>query len=720
MTAIDDVLALGVILAGVGAAAALFWSRWTVQRQRNSRDPRTPNWIWHVDLEGTILSTNESCLEIVGYTADELVGQNAAIFMDPSELQRVEAMVKAAGVPEEGLDSLIISATHRDGSSSWLEVRIHADLDASGAMVGCRGVSRHIGPGAAQVVASRASRARIQRIIDNRLLVTAFQPIVDLRTGSVLGVEALSRMLHEPSPPDVWFAEAAAVGLGTDLELLAVKTSLAAAVALPTGLYVSINASPETCLDQRLAAMIESSSIDPRRLVLEVTEHKQVLDYAPLNAALARFRQSGIRIAIDDAGAGFASGQHMVKIRPDIIKLDRSIISDIDVQPDQRALAAGYVAFASHIGAVLTAEGIETAQEAAAVVALGIQCGQGYLFGQATFEAREWNTWNTPPAKRMLAPSGRSVSGEAGRAELFTGETAFGIGILDAIPDPSAVVDATGKIIAVNRAWRAFSVEGGGEPGTTGVGTSYLDVCSRAAADGSSEALEALRGLRAVLSGEAIVKESEYACHKPDRRRWFLSRISSIDGIGSGALISHVNITRRRRSEEELVHQSSCDPVTGLANHLLFDRRLTESLRVTSDQPGPTAGVISISLEGLTAINDRDGRTAGDGVLMTAAERLIELIRPQDTAARIGGTRFAVCAPNIAAPELLSMADRISTTLGRAYEVQGRLVTVTVGVGSHLTAPGVDPADAIRAADHDLYDIEQLQQLTTPTRTVKS
>ncbi|MGS0683766.1 sensor domain-containing phosphodiesterase [Nakamurella sp. GG22] len=447
MTAIDGVLTLGVVLGGIGAIAALVWARRSVNRVRHAGGAGVPDWIWTVDLTGKILSSNDSCLDVLGYSADELVGRNAAIFMDPTELMRAEAMVRAAGVPEEGLGNLIISATHRDGSSSWFEVCIQPEVDASGAMVGCRGVSRHIGPDAAQVVASRAMRSRIQRIIDNRLLVIAFQPIVDVRTGAVLGVEALSRMTVEPSSrPDIWFAEAAAVGLGTDLELLAIDTALTAAVALPPELSVSLNASPETCLDQRLAAMIGSSSIDPRRLVLEVTEHSQVLDYEPLTAALYRFRQSGIRIAVDDAGAGFASGQHIVKIRPDVVKLDRSIISGIDVEPDQRALAAGFVAFAAHIGAVLTAEGIQTPEEATTVVALGIHCGQGFLYGAATGDARVWRTWNCLPLQSRHRTHPPSAT------EKRCPEPTFGTAALDALPDPTAGVDAAGVIIAVNQA----------------------------------------------------------------------------------------------------------------------------------------------------------------------------------------------------------------------------------------------------------------------------
>ena len=311
------------------------------------------------------------------------------------------------------------------------------------------------------------------------------------------------------------------------------------------------------------------------------------------------------------------------------------------------------MAFAGHIGAVLTAEGIQTAEEATAVAALGIHCGQGYLFGAATVDLRVWRSWNCLPLQ------GRQRSGPPAATETAVLEPSFGAAVLDALPDPTAVVDSAGVIIAVNRAWRTFALEGGGTADATGVGTSYLDVCSRAAATGSTEALEALNGLRAVLIGDAVVRESEYACHGNWGARWFTSRVSAIGAgaiAGGGAVVSHVNVTRRRRSEAELAQRSSVDPVTGLMDRALFERKLQETLRTDPDgMPGHLVGVVSVNLEGLGAATDRYGHAAGDGVLLIAAERLTALVRPQDTVARTGSDRFAVCAPGIGEAALLSL-----------------------------------------------------------------
>ena len=148
--------------------------------------------------------------------------------------------------------------------------------------------------------------------------------------------------------------------------------------------------------------------------------------------------------------------------------------------------------------------------------------------------------------------------------------------MLDALPDATAILDARARIIAVNKAWRMFTEDNGGHPTQTGVGVSYLDVCARAASrPESADAVEVLSPVCARCSArEAVEREWEYACSSPSVKRWFISRITAIDDPHGGAVVSHVNISRRKRSEQELAHQASHDPLTGLANRLLFTNTL--------------------------------------------------------------------------------------------------------------------------------------------------
>ena len=129
----------------------------------------------------------------------------------------------------------------------------------------------------------------------------------------------------------------------------------------------------------------------PERIVVELTERSPVADYARLTAALAPLRSAGVRLAIDDVGAGFSSMRHILRLSPELIKLDRSLVAGIDDNPGQKALFAAMLSFASHIGAGLVAEGIETSSELATLAELGVDTGQGYLLGRPSVLTADWS-----------------------------------------------------------------------------------------------------------------------------------------------------------------------------------------------------------------------------------------------------------------------------------------------------------------------------------------
>lgn len=208
------------------------------------------------------------------------------------------------------------------------------------------------------------------------------QPIVDLATETPVGFEALARFAcSPPRPPDWWFAQAAAAGLGLELELLAIDRALTLLPRLADGVYLSLNASPSTILDEEFAARLDSlESLE--QIVLEVTEHAPIEDYARFEAALERHRRRGLELAVDDMGAGFASLRHILQLRPDTIKLDRALVDRIDRDRRTRALAVAVTTFALETQTSVTAEGIETASQRSVIRALGVNAGQGYLFGR--------------------------------------------------------------------------------------------------------------------------------------------------------------------------------------------------------------------------------------------------------------------------------------------------------------------------------------------------
>lgn len=210
----------------------------------------------------------------------------------------------------------------------------------------------------------------------------AYQPIVDLQSGRIAGHEALSRFREGPRrPPDQWFAEAWAVGLGFELEMVALRVALEGMARADTWQLLAVNVSPGVLTDRRFGGRLASCPLIDR-LIIEVTEHAVVDDYGPLLRSLNELRAAGARVAVDDCGAGYASLRHVLTLRPDLVKLDRSLVTDLQNDQAKRAVASGIVALAGELGASIVAEGIETEAELRCVTDLGATYGQGYYLGR--------------------------------------------------------------------------------------------------------------------------------------------------------------------------------------------------------------------------------------------------------------------------------------------------------------------------------------------------
>lgn len=244
---------------------------------------------------------------------------------------------------------------------------------------------------AVQRTAAEEEQRMIQRVVDvlaAGALSLVYQPIVDLGTGAVVAREALARFDAEPRrPPDQWFAEASRVGQGRRLELAAIEIALARLDELPDGERISLNVSPSTLATVEFTDLL--AGVPGTRLIVELTESTQVDDYAALLESIDVLRGGGVQIAVDDTGAGYAGLQHIVRLRPDVIKLDRSMIQSIDRDPVRRALATSIVTFGRETGSTIVAEGIEDPGELETLCELGVAWGQGYLLGRPAPLERE-------------------------------------------------------------------------------------------------------------------------------------------------------------------------------------------------------------------------------------------------------------------------------------------------------------------------------------------
>src|SRR5215218_6421410 len=211
-------------------------------------------------------------------------------------------------------------------------------------------------------------------------LTLVFQPIVDLAAATVAGYEALARFPGSAGP-DVWFAAAAEAGLAAELEALAIHKALAAVPSLPPDTFLTVNVSPHILGS---APVQDALATRPglQRVVVELTEHTPVHDLAALRRQCDELRDRGALIALDDAGSGYSGLQQLAALRPQVVKLDRALVSDADTDPVRVALAEMLGEFAGRIDAWLLAEGIETQAELAAFAQLGVPLAQGWLLGR--------------------------------------------------------------------------------------------------------------------------------------------------------------------------------------------------------------------------------------------------------------------------------------------------------------------------------------------------
>ena len=235
-----------------------------------------------------------------------------------------------------------------------------------------------LGPAKAERDHADAVRRTIQGVLKARSFHPVFQPIVDLASRDVVGYEALTRF-DSGQRPDLCFADAWSVGLGPELELATLSAAVDASRGLRSGAFLDLNASPRLLAHAgQLRDVLWPAG---RPLVLEITEHETIDDYDRLRDAI-RTLGHDVRVAVDDAGAGVANFGHIIDLRPDFVKLDISLVRRVNANLGRQAMVVGMRHFSRTAGCRLIAEGVETSEEAATLTALGVEFGQGYLFGR--------------------------------------------------------------------------------------------------------------------------------------------------------------------------------------------------------------------------------------------------------------------------------------------------------------------------------------------------
>ncbi|MCZ7526242.1 MAG: EAL domain-containing protein [Acidimicrobiia bacterium] len=307
---------------------------------------------------------------------------------------------------------------------------------------------------------------------------------------------------------------------------------------------------------------------------------------------------------------------------------------------------------------------------------------------------------------RAVAVEGiaRDVTDAATAAEALEDQARFARSVLDSLVARTAVVDAGGTVITVNRAWAEAGPEPRGALTCCGIGDDYLAVCDAAAAS-TPGASEAAAGIRAVLAGAEQQVQVDYRCRAGDGDRWYSLRVSPLSVEGGGAVVAHTDISERKEFEAQLAHQALHDPLTGLPNRALLLDRLARALARSERREGRVCALF-LDLDNFKVINDGLGHEAGDAILVAVAGRLRTLVRPGDTVARFGGDEFVVLCEDIAdGPEAVTVAERVARALSAPFDLGGGSETVlTVSIGIALAeGPGDQPETLLRDADAAMY-----------------
>ncbi len=538
-----------------------------------------------------------------------------------------------------------------------------------------------IGPQLGARARSEERREAVRKIIDRRLFRPVFQPIVALSTGTVVGYEALTRFA-DGTRPDAQFITAAGSGLGLELEQATLEAAIAAAAALPRDAWLDLNVSPALLEDPaRMAYLLWKAG--SRSIVLEITEHERIGDYSRLRAQLD---QIGIpvRLAVDDAGAGFASLRHILELRPDIIKLDRSLVTEIDSDPVRQGLVAGLRHFAAIAGATVVAEGIETRAECSVLIELGVDLGQGYLLGKPGPVANV--------KRHQFKPSERTATTQIRPDDADTGDGPDLVHRVNAILWEADGTDERMTFVSEG----ATSVTG--HPATRWL-TEPRFWEDHVHPDDRPAVLRAIGDAMHAVQRVSL----EYRFKLADGTyRWFEDLVEVLPG-GSGhtRLVGvMIDVTDRRRLEEQLAYRASHDSLTGLLNRDGFHQVLSRSMLA----PGkPASAVIFLDLDEFKIVNDSLGHPAGDELLRLIAGRLRGAVRESDAVARFGGDEFLVFATADTEVAVIELGHRLVDVVAEASDVCGRLMAHPASAGVAFIAAGGTPETAIRDADLAMY-----------------
>ncbi len=317
---------------------------------------------------------------------------------DSESTLRVSACVGVAQAPRDGSDAEALL------SAADIALRLAKRSGRDGE------ISTYTG-GSLSGHGRRSARASLGRLIEGEGLAMVVQPIVDLRSREVHAYEALARFNDggEKGPPH-WFSLAEELGEHDALERACLRVALDLFSRRPQGTRLAVNLSAPVLLDHRTLLMLEELG-DLSCLIIEITEEALAQNHAELHARTATLRERGVQLAVDDIGAGYSGLRQVTTVHPAYLKLDRSLVRDLQQDADRIALVSALLSYAERVGSHLVAEGVENDAELQTLLELGVPLGQGFHLGRP---AHPWSS--AQPGQPELEPPERAPSRQASRA----------------------------------------------------------------------------------------------------------------------------------------------------------------------------------------------------------------------------------------------------------------------------------------------------------------
>jgi diguanylate cyclase (GGDEF)-like protein len=539
--------------------------------------------------------------------------------------------------------------------------------------------------------------ARLRRALESLLAEDAFaaavQPITRLLDGSVIGYEGLARFpprAHLLTPDDL-FAAATSLDMQSRVDLACLRAALREAPNLGAA-DLFVNVLIGSLLDRAgMAAFndaVREAGVDPTSVVLEFSEREPVTDLARLQRIAAEVRARGFRIAVDDAGAGHASMRVIAELRPEFIKVDRSLIHAVDADRARRALVVALLSFSGHIGARLIAEGIETQPEKETLLSLGVMFGQGWLPGRPvlteTVEGHPeievvdegwFASQHVSPTRETSQPDPVATEEQQRGSKAVPGGPRRGLAraltdaarALQSEHDPKRIVGVMAELMmrvvpvsemaifaADYETHRLVPMFAAGEDRDELLEDSFsLDAGITGWAFGRGRAENvpdtSQHPLARQVPGTPVVEESllliplvagEHKLGIINCWRLGMNQFTNRE-VESASLFAHIAAAAWRNAQlyAELLNAAMTDPLTRLYNsRWLRDSGQRDLVRAARD--GKPVSLLLIDLDHFKQVNDGGGHAAGDLVLQRVADRLRAIVRGADAVVRLGGEEF--------------------------------------------------------------------------------